>query len=80
MKKPAVIPRDIARPFGVSEMFFSTTDARGVITAGNAVFARVSGFALAQLIGQPHNVIRHPDMPRAAFRLVQTRKTSGLDS
>jgi hypothetical protein len=44
------------------------------------VFARVSGFALAQLIGQPHNVIRHPDMPRAAFRLVQTRKTSGLDS
>jgi aerotaxis receptor len=51
-------------------MFFSTTDPKGVIRSGNAVFVRVSGHPLADLIGQPHNIIRHPDMPRAVFRLL----------
>lgn len=51
-------------------MFFSTTDARGIITAGNEVFTRISGYREDELIGTAHNIIRHPDMPRAAFRLV----------
>ena len=49
-------------------MFFSTTDRKGVIRSGNEVFVRVSGYALDELLGQPHNIIRHPDMPRAVFR------------
>lgn len=51
-------------------MFFSTTDRAGRILSGNDVFARVSGYARDTLIGQPHNLIRHPDMPRTVFKLL----------
>jgi aerotaxis receptor len=45
----------------------TTTDLRGVITYVNEEFIRVSGFTEAELVGQPHNMVRHPDMPPAAF-------------
>ncbi|MBE0482434.1 MAG: methyl-accepting chemotaxis protein [Bacterioplanes sp.] len=45
----------------------STTDARGCITDVNEHFCRVSGFSKDELIGQPHNMVRHPDMPTGAF-------------
>ncbi len=45
----------------------STTDLRGVITYVNEEFVRISGFTPDELIGQPHNLVRHPDMPPAAF-------------
>lgn len=56
--------------FSADEIFFSTTDARGIITSGNEVFLRISGYTAAELIGRPHNLVRHPDMPRAVFRLL----------
>ncbi|MCP1372943.1 methyl-accepting chemotaxis protein [Dyella lutea] len=46
----------------------STTDLRGQITYCNPPFVTVSGFERHELIGSPHNLIRHPDMPREAFR------------
>lgn len=52
------------------ELFFSATDRKGIIRSGNDVFVRVSGHPVERLIGAPHNVIRHPDMPRAVFRLM----------
>lgn len=63
-------PIDRESPFGVDELFFSTTDRRGVIRAGNDIFVRVSGHPEDRLIGSAHNIIRHPDMPRAVFRMV----------
>jgi aerotaxis receptor len=51
-------------------MFFSTTDAKGIIRSGNHVFARVSAYSRDELAGNPHNIIRHPDMPRAVFHLL----------
>ncbi|MCX7627576.1 MAG: PAS domain S-box protein, partial [Methylophilaceae bacterium] len=45
----------------------STTDLKGIITSVNRDFVRISGFTEAELIGQPHNIVRHPDMPPAAF-------------
>lgn len=45
----------------------STTDLRGLITYANDEFIRVSGFTQDELIGQPQNLVRHPDMPPAAF-------------
>jgi PAS domain S-box-containing protein len=63
-------PRDAERPFGPDEIFFSTTDRKGIIRSSNRVFARVSGHPRARLIGAPHNVIRHPDMPRVVFKLL----------
>jgi aerotaxis receptor len=58
-------------------MFFSTTDARGVIENGNDVFTRVSGHSADELLGRPHNVIRHPDMPRVTFHLLWENLRAG---
>ena len=57
-------------PFGADELFFSRTDHRGVIQSGNAVFQRVADYEWDQLIGAPHKLIRHPDMPKAVFWLL----------
>jgi aerotaxis receptor len=45
----------------------STTNAQGVIASVNDEFVRISGFSLEELVGQPHNLVRHPDMPAEAF-------------
>ena len=50
------------------ELLMSTTDNKGVITHCNAAFMRVSGYAMEELMGQPHNMIRHPDVPPEAFK------------
>jgi len=51
-----------------SELLMSTTDRTGRITHCNAAFTHVSGYAMDELMGQPHNIVRHPDMPREAFK------------
>ncbi|GHF70449.1 PAS domain-containing protein [Seohaeicola zhoushanensis] len=56
--------------FGIEELFLSRTDGRGVILSGNSVFARLAGYGWAELIGAPHRLIRHPDMPRGVFHLL----------
>lgn len=53
-----------------NEIIISKTDTRGKITYGNRAFIHYSGFAESELLGQPHNIIRHPDMPKAIFRLM----------
>ncbi|HAZ12237.1 MAG: hypothetical protein A2X86_03280 [Bdellovibrionales bacterium GWA2_49_15] len=75
MKK--IIPVDSEREFGIHEMFFSTTDYKGVITSGNEIFERVSGHSHETLIGAPHNIIRHPDMPKVVFKLLWDTIQSG---
>ena len=57
-------------PFLAEEVFFSRTDARGVIESGNYVFQRVSGYNWSELIGAPHKLIRHEDMPKGVFWLL----------
>ncbi|AAZ25899.1 methyl-accepting chemotaxis protein [Colwellia psychrerythraea] len=56
----------------------STTDKNGVITYANPEFCRIAGFSLDELIGQHHNVVRHPDMPSAAFKDLWKNLQSGL--
>jgi len=63
--------------FGLDEIFYSRTDRRGVIDMGNSVFRRVSGYSWDELIGAPHKIVRHPDMPKAAFRIVWNRLLDG---
>ncbi|MFO1066681.1 MAG: PAS domain-containing protein [Pirellulales bacterium] len=70
MGKQNIIPLNIETEFRLEELFFSTTDEKGIIESGNTVFARVSGYPYAELIGEPHNLVRHPDMPRAVFKLL----------
>jgi aerotaxis receptor len=54
--------------FGDEEELVSTTDTRGVITYANAPFCRVAGYGESELINKNHNIVRHPDMPKAAFK------------
>lgn len=46
----------------------SETDEKGIITYANEAFAKVANYRIDELVGQPHNIIRHPDMPRVAFK------------
>jgi aerotaxis receptor len=50
------------------ELIISRTDLDGNITYVNDVFAQISGYEPDELIGKPHNIIRHPDMPKSAFK------------
>ena len=54
--------------FPGDELLVSVTNTKGEITHCNPAFIRVSGYQYEELIGQPHNMIRHPDMPEAAFK------------
>jgi PAS domain S-box-containing protein len=56
--------------FGDDEIIVSKTDLSGVITYANRVFQRVSGYTEAELLGKPHNLIRHPGMPACMFQAV----------
>lgn len=49
------------------ELIVSRTDLKGRITYANETFASISGYRVEELIGQPHNIVRHPDMPRSVF-------------
>ena len=57
----------------------SKTDEKGIIEYGNDYFVEISGYTEAELIEKPHNIIRHPDMPKVIFKLlwdnIKQRKT-----
>lgn len=55
------------RLYNSDEHLITTTDLDSYITAVNEDFVAVSGFSEEELLGQPHNLIRHPDMPEEAF-------------
>lgn len=46
----------------------SETDSKGIIITANDEFCKIAGYTKEELIGQPHNLVRHPDMPKAAFK------------
>ncbi len=52
----------------VDGIIISETDLNGIITYANRKFIEISGYTKEELIGQPHSIIRHPDMPKAAFK------------
>ncbi len=54
--------------FPADQTLISVTDIKGRITYCNSSFVSVSGYTRAELMGQPHNLVRHPDMPEEAFR------------
>ena len=54
-------------PLDDDTTLMSTTDPNSYITHANDDFVQVSGYSLQELTGQPHNLVRHPDMPKAAF-------------
>ncbi|MEO9820786.1 MAG: PAS domain-containing protein [Paracoccaceae bacterium] len=56
--------------FRLEDLFFSRTDKRGVIQSGNATFQYISGYEWSDLVGAPHKIVRHPDMPKCVFYML----------
>ena len=50
-----------------NELIISRTDLKGIITYVNETFAEISGYKPEELIGKPHNIVRHPDMPKSVY-------------
>lgn len=65
-----VRPTGVERSFGRDEVIVTKTDLKGRITYANDVFCRVSAIEEAELLGRPHSIIRHPEMPKAVFQLL----------
>lgn len=51
-----------------NDFLVSQTDEKGRILFANDDFCKIAGYTLDELMGQPHNIVRHPDMPQAAFK------------
>ncbi|MFB9323519.1 PAS domain-containing protein [Cryptosporangium minutisporangium] len=78
-RKPAVAPTGVERTLGEDELIVSKTDPKGILTYVNDVFLRISAYPEDAVLGQPHNMIRHPDMPRCVFKLLWDTIKSGQE-
>ncbi len=63
-------PTGIERHFASDDIIVSKTDLKGRITYANRTFLRIADFQEHELLGAPHSVVRHPDMPRCVFKLL----------
>ncbi len=66
--KRHVFTTEIETPFPSGELIVSRTDQKGIITMANEAFVIMSGYTRAELMHQPHHILRHPEMPAAAFK------------
>ena len=73
--RPTPIDREVQ--WDKTKVLISETDAVGTITKVNDVFCEVSHYTAEELIGQPHNLIRHPDMPKLIFKLLWDNLKAG---
>jgi PAS domain S-box-containing protein len=78
MARQTIKPTGRESPFRDDEIIVTKTDPQGRLTYANEVFLRVSCLTVADALGKPHSLIRHPDMPRSVFRLMwETIKARG---
>lgn len=77
MRATKIAPTGVERTFSDDDLIVSKTDPRGVITYANAALLKISAYQEDELLGQPHNVLRHPDMPRAVFKYMWETVSSG---
>lgn len=69
----------VERYFDDDDIIVSKTDLKGRLTYANKVFLDISGYSEKEVIGQPHNMIRHPDMPRCIFKLLWSSIEAGRE-
>lgn len=65
--------------FDESEIIVSKTDLKGNITYANDVFLRIAGYTESEVIGQPHSILRNPNMPRCVFKLLWDTLAEGKE-
>lgn len=79
MSHRKIQPSGIEKPLKPGDLIVSKTDLKGRITYGNRAFADYAGYAEPEFIGKPHNMVRHPDMPRSVFKLLWDRLQNGQE-
>ena len=72
-----VLVTNIETPYPEGKLIVSRTDTKGVVTQCNQAFVEMSGFSENEIIGQPHCILRHPDMPKAAYADLWTTVEAG---
>ncbi len=77
MARPTITPTGIERTFDPDKIIVSKTDVKGILTYTNKLFLEIADYTEQEVIGQPHNMIRHPDMPRCIFELLWQTITQG---
>lgn len=65
--------------FSEHELIISKTDTHGKIMYGNELFLKLAGFEEGEILGAPHNIVRHPDMPKLIFKLLWETIRSGRE-
>lgn len=75
--KPNITPSNIEKKLADEDFIVSKTDTTGRITYANRIFMEIAGYPEHELIGEQHNIIRHPDMPRGVFRFMWNTLKAG---
>ena len=79
MDQLVIQPTGRERMFGIDEVIVSKTDLQGRMTYVNDVFLRIAGYDEHEVLGRPHSLIRHPDMPRLVFALLWDEIQAGRE-
>ena len=79
MRKPKVTPIEKEVKLKEEDFIVSKTDTKSRILYGNKIFIDISGYSEDELLGQPHNILRHPDMPRCAFKVLYDHIQNGKE-
>lgn len=77
--KRRITPTALERKMRENDFIVSKTNPKGILTYCNPIFVEFSGYSEDELLGTQHNIIRHPDMPRAAFKLAWDTIQSGKE-
>lgn len=79
MSRPNVTPTQREVYFDKDDVIVSKTDLKGKIVYANDVFLSIAGYGEGQVNGEPHNLIRHPDMPRTVFEMLWGELKAGRE-
>jgi len=79
MERVKIQPTGVERKLGEEEIIVSKTDVSGRITYVNQTLLKISDYTEAELLGQQHSIVRHPQMPRSVFKLLWETIQSGQE-
>lgn len=79
MLKTKITPTNKEIVMNANDFIVSKTNTKGIITYCNEIFMDIAGYDESELLGKNHNIIRHPDMPRVAFKLVWDTISAGKE-
>lgn len=79
MKRKDIVPSGRELALDPDTQIISKTNLKGIITYANRAFMRISDYSEAELLGVQHNIVRHPDMPRAVFDLLWETLQAGQE-